>query len=266
MNKTFIAQDTAFFNSEKSGLGRLKRLRAESETNSDVKRAFFEESVSCLRRAISLFSNLGGHGPDDPEVGDCYSLLGRTYLSAGDTHSARDCAAKASARLDADSKDYLDLRILEGDLCVADGQDADALAAFQEVIDIASEQDYQISEIVARAHRQKAQTLTRLGRRTDAVKADGEAERIWSHFGEEDLAAVAKWGGIVASDALERRTIRLLEKESPPIRCEAVRLYNERQSRRSRRVLAQRTGADDTVWRNLVKEAKRMLALRSQSD
>ena len=244
-------------------LGRLKRLRAEAESNLEVRRAFFEDSVKCLREAISLFSDL--HGPDDPEVGDCYSLLGRTYLSTGNGRMARDCVGEAMRRIDADSKDYLDLRILEGDIWLATEEDAKALEAFEEVIDLTSEQDYQISEIVARAHRQRAETLMRMRRSTDAETAFAEAQRIWEQYGEANFAAEAEWGGIRASGALDRRTIRLLEEEEPLVRCGAVRLYRGRQSNRSRRVVAQRIGADDTVWRNLIREVKRLQALGSGS-
>ena len=245
----------------KKCLGRLKRLRAEAESNLEVKHAFFKDSVQCLREAVSLFGNLD----DDREVGDCYSLLGRTYLSTGDVRTARECVEEAMRRIDADSKDYLDLRILEGDICLATGGDAKALEAFEEVIDLTSEPDYQISEIVARAHRQRAQALMRMGRNADAEFAFAEAQRIWKHYGDDNLAAEAEWGGIRASETLERRTIRLLEAEEPLVRCRAVRLYRERQSKRSRRVVAQRVGADDTVWKNLIKEAKRLQVTGSES-
>ena len=245
----------------KKCVGRIKRLRAEAESKLEVKRAFFEDSVQCLREAVSLFGNLD----DDREVGDCYSLLGRTYLSIGNVRRAHDCASEALRRIDPDSKDYLDLRILEGDISLVTGEVAKALEAFAEVIGVTSEQDYQISEIVARAHRQRAQALMRVGRNADAELAFAEAQRIWKHYEEDNLAAEAEWSGIRASETLERRTIRLLEAEEPLVRCGAVRLYRERQSKRSRRVVAQRVGADDTVWKNLIKEAKRLQATGSES-
>lgn len=245
-------------------LGRLKRMRAEEESNSEVRRAFFKESVEFLRKAISLFSDL--YGADDPEVGDCYSLLGRTHLSMGSVSKARESVAEAVRRINDDSKDYLDLRILEGDIWLTTGKDAKALEAFEEVIELTSEQDYQVSEIVARAHRQRAETLLKMGRNTNAISAFAEAQKIWEHYGEYNFAAQSEWRGIRASKTLQRRTIRLLEAEEPRVRCGAVRLYKERQAQRSRRVVAQRIGADDTVWRNLIREVKRRQALASRSD
>ncbi|MCY4362889.1 MAG: hypothetical protein OXE42_12010 [Gammaproteobacteria bacterium] len=246
----------------KKCLGRLKRLRAEAESNPEVKRAFFKDSVQCLEEAISLFRDLD----HDREVGDCYSLLGRTYLSKGDIRTASECVEEAMRRIDPDSKDYLDLRILEGDICLAAGEHAKAFEAFGEVIDLSSEQDYQISEIVARAHRQRAWTLMRVGRNAEAEIAFAKAQRIWEYYGEDNFAAEAEWGGILASEILERRTKLLLEAEDSLVRCEAVRLYREEQSKRRPRAVAQRGRADNTVWKNLIKEAKRLQALGSGSD
>ncbi len=52
-----------------------------------------------------------------PEVGDCYSLLGRTYLYAGQYKQAGDAVRHAFRLItDTTGKDYLDLEILDGDL------------------------------------------------------------------------------------------------------------------------------------------------------
>ena len=245
----------------KKCVGRIKRLRAEAASNLEVKRAFFEDSVQCLEEAISLFGNLD----DDREVGDCYSLLGRTYLSIGYARRARDCASEALHRIIPGTKDYLDLRILEGDIWLVTGEMPKALEAFAEVIGVTSE-DYRISEIVARAHRQRAQALMRVGRNADAEIAFAKAKSIWEYYGEDNFAAEAEWGGILASEMLDRRTKLLLEAEEPLVRCEAVRLHRERQSKRGLSVVAQRGRADDTVWKTLIKEAKRLQALGSGSD
>jgi len=246
-------------------LGRLKRLRAEEETNATVRRTRFDESVKSLNQAISAFGDLSKYGPDDPEVGDCYSLLGRTYLNSGDIRSAQKCAVQARQRIDGESKDYLDLLILEGNIRMATRAYEQALAAFEEVIN-RTDHDYQISEIVARAHRERAEVLMRLSRYKEAGEAFEAARTIWAHYKEDNLAAGAEWGGILAAGFLGRRTIRLLEREKPVVRCLAVKLYRERQLTRSSGVVAQRIGADDTVWKRLVKEAKQLQVLRSRSE
>lgn len=242
-------------------MGRLKRLRAEAETDGTVKVARYHESVRLLTAAVSDFGELG----DEAEVGDCYSLLGRTHLSAGDFPLARDCIKEARRRIVPGSKDYLDLRILEGDAWSAKRENERALEAYEEVIELTSQGDYQLSEIVARAHYQRAKTLVRMGRRQDAADGFAAAQSIWERYGEQEVAAEAEWARILASGMLQRRVIRLLEKHGAPVRCRAVRLYREEQSRQKGRAVAQRIGSDDAVWRNLVRRAERQLGLRSQS-
>ena len=70
-------------------LGRIMRLQAESTNPLAERHQTLERSVSSLERAIIGFEQLEGFGPGDPEVGDCHSLLGRTYLVMGDRVRAR---------------------------------------------------------------------------------------------------------------------------------------------------------------------------------
>lgn len=247
----------------KKCVGRLMRMQAEEHLNADITKGRFKESIEFLNDAISLFSNLDSYGPDHPEIGDCYSLLGRTYLSMGNVERAFDCVNEAVPRINYGSKDYLDLLILQGEIWSSLGQHDKALDAYEEVISETSVNDYQISEIVARAHLQKARTLLHMDCRTDALDAYEESRRIWEHFGERNFAAIAEWEGILAAEWLEKRAIRILEKEAPIVRCEAVRLLKEMQSKKKPSVLAQRRGTDDTVLKNLLRKAKRSLALSS---
>ena len=79
--------------------------------------ALYLESITRLESAIALFGSLSEYGSDHPEVGDCYCLLGRTHFSAGDVKLAWQAAHEARRLIvDVNSKDYLDLRILEGEL------------------------------------------------------------------------------------------------------------------------------------------------------
>lgn len=244
-------------------LGRLKRMRAESELSMTLRQTYFKDSVSSIREAISLFTDL--QGPYDAEVGDCYSLLGRTYLSMGNVRKALECVEAAMPRVNVESKDYLDLRILEGDISLANGEYQKALVAFDDVIEMTSEQDYQLSEIVARAHMQRGESLIYMRSTTDAEGAFAEAQRIWEHYKETNFAAEAEWGRIRASGVLDQRTTELLKLETPMVRCGAVRLFEERRAKSSRTVLAQRFVHDDIVWKRLIEEAKHRQALDSDS-
>ena len=143
----------------------------------------------------------------------------------------------------------------------------EAIAAFDEVLHVTSAGNYQVSEIVARAHYRKGVVLgRRMGQTQEAREQFRLAARIWEHYDEENLAAEAEWQEIVVSGELTRRRIRSLEREDAIVRCSATRLYRERKRRKSRGVAAQRSGDDDTVWKNLVRQTKRNLALRSGAD
>ena len=245
----------------KKCLGRLNRLQAEKETNLTRRNTLFENSQNNLKQAIELFGKLGRFGVDSYEVGDCYSLLGRTYLSASKIDLAWDYAIKASKQININSKDYLDLRILEGDILAAKENYDEAIIAFEDVQTTVN-QDYQFSEIVARAHYSKANTLNKMNRNECAKTEFGKARKIWESYEEYHFAADAEWGEILIDNIkiLSRRVINLLIVEKPIVRCKAFEIYKEREKLPNRRVIAQRQGADITIWKILIKEAKKKLA------
>ena len=102
-------RNTAFCNKCR---GRLKRMESEVLWHKGQEfEALLCESAALLRDAIERFTILKA----TPEVGDCYSLLGRTYLAAGQRVEAGAALVEAGKRLcDANSKDYLDLQIVRG--------------------------------------------------------------------------------------------------------------------------------------------------------
>ena len=105
--------------------GRLYRMEAEISQDKDRRDANLRQSIALLEDAIHRFIAL--YGPMDPEVGDCYSLLGRTYLVAKNFGRAEESIRKAYERIeDRNSKDYFDLVILSGDLEVERGNRRDA--------------------------------------------------------------------------------------------------------------------------------------------
>lgn len=65
----------------KKCLGRILRLEAVEEVIPEKRDELFRLSVQSLRDAINLFGQLED-GDKDDEIGDCYSLLGRTYLES----------------------------------------------------------------------------------------------------------------------------------------------------------------------------------------
>lgn len=164
-------------------LGRLHRMRAEESAVPEERKAFLHKSVEFLNKAIQAFSELDEYGDEDPEVGDCYSLLGRTLLVAGHLARAERNAEQASRRItDTASKDFLDLQIFLGDITEQRGQHSSALAFYTTVAERRKEGDFQQSEIVARGLMQRARVFSRLGH--NGARQDFQASAsIWAVFG-----------------------------------------------------------------------------------
>jgi hypothetical protein len=108
------ARNTAF---AKKCIGRLDRVEAEQDgTSADRKTELLRASAEKLHEAIEMFSNNSEFGPTDRQVGDCHSLLARTYLTAGMPYEAKTALREAYDILPATpTKEYFDLLILDGD-------------------------------------------------------------------------------------------------------------------------------------------------------
>ncbi len=61
-------------------IGRLLRLLSEVASDESERKDLLHQSIEKLKEAIGLFEKSSEHGPTNPDTGDCYSLLGRTYL------------------------------------------------------------------------------------------------------------------------------------------------------------------------------------------
>jgi tetratricopeptide (TPR) repeat protein len=177
----------------KKCIGRILRLQAEAEPDQDIKKARLAESVEWLRDAIEMFEQSPEHGPSDSDAGDSYSLLGRTYMVAGQLDSADACVRRAfDIILARASKDYMDLKILAGDMEARRGNLASAESHYSDVLALSVHDDHEKSEILARARLQRGILLERVGR-IEAAKADyKEAQRMWSELDERAGAAKAE--------------------------------------------------------------------------
>ncbi len=253
----------------KKCLGRLNRLQAEEKKDPVLRRTLLKKSRDNLKQAIDLFGKLSRYGPESSEVGDCYSLLGKTYLSADKVDLAWNYAAEASRRINRNSKDYLDLCILEGDILAAKKNYKEAIVAF-EMVNSKVDQGYQISEIVARAHFSKAKTLNKMGQEEYARTEFEKARKIWGHYKEYNFKADAEWEMLLMDNIFSTRIIPLLEAEESRVRCKAVEIYKKRELSPSQGVIAKRkkrkkqkeqrkqqTENDATVWKNLIKIARK---------
>lgn len=141
--------NTAF---AKKCMGRLYRLRAvESPSTIGPDQPSAEQGLSTsarlLKEAIRDFEQLEGFGPSHPEVGDCYSLLGRTLLAQGRMLEAGQAAARAAELIPEEpSRDYLDLLVLLADIDFKMGNEANALSYIDKAISIAAGSDPEIRD------------------------------------------------------------------------------------------------------------------------
>jgi tetratricopeptide (TPR) repeat protein len=219
-------------------LGRLSRLRAEEANDTDEKREHLTASESQLKQAIESFSaNVTEFGPKSSEVGDCYSLLARTYLARGDTVGATDAAKEAANRIERETvKDYADLQIVLGDLALAKGDRDAAVSFYSDAVNIADGDDAERSEIVARA-------LLHLGRATSNNGALSRAADIWTRLDD--------------SSAREQ-----LMKAPSPVRVEAWRLHSELLASMTSKPLGRRSEPSAEYWRVKIAEATKNITVR----
>lgn len=218
-------RNTAF---AKKCMGRLDRIEAEQpDVSVGDKASLVRESVAKLEEAIERFTHLGEFGPTNRQVGDCYSLLARTFLVArkrGDTEAA---LRKAYEILPADpGKMYFDLLILNGDFEVAWGSREHANDLYTEVIDHHLQNSREHSEIYARALFKRAANRAQLGRKQMAMRDYGQAAEVWRSLDEPEEQANAEWERHVLEGKIDGRTLDLFRVGGSPLdRLGALNIY-----------------------------------------
>jgi tetratricopeptide (TPR) repeat protein len=248
-------------------LGRLRRLEAEGLPKGETREAKLNESAGLLNKAIGYFSRLGKFGPNDPEVGDCHSLLGRTYLVAGDLTQARIEISKAYDKIkDTSSKDYIDLKILDGDVEAHFDREA-AENRYEQAIDFATDTSSEISEMRARAFLQRGRNLVARTTQTNGQKYKQmasedfkEAARIWLSLGEIKAAAVAQWEEILLDDQISSDTFQTLAQEPIPVKVKTVELLRQSMSPHQGKRVAQRAAVSREFLETLIKKARLFVA------
>ncbi|MCY3820027.1 MAG: TIR domain-containing protein [Gammaproteobacteria bacterium] len=244
-------ENTAFC---KKCMGRLERMRAEETRDREQRATLLGESVDLLRDAIARFTAL----KQEPEVGDCYSLLARTYLVADQRVNAGRAVAEAEERLvEPASKDYLDLQIVQGDLAAyTDAERADIL--YTDAIANAVENDAQKSEIVARAYLRRGKLRARLGSGSRALNDLRQAVALWEALGDP-AADAARWEEIeLTADWLNHEVRDTLASVPIAVRVRVAREIVAGGAVRTAR--SRRAELPDTYLRGLIAEAKARLA------
>ena len=218
-------RNTAFCN---KCLGRLKRMESEAAPDAHRQAALLRDSVRLLREAIDGFTKL----ELEAEVGDCYSLLARTYLVAGDRQAARDAIREADERLvDSTSKDYLDLKIVKGDLTLHTNRRS-AESIYAEVLTTrTSEDDAQKSEIMARAYLHRGKVRAALGDNDKALTDFRRAANIWDDL-EDPTADFAHWEIELIATSMDKETKLLLTREPIGVRVRVARIVRNEAAER----------------------------------
>ena len=244
-------------------IGRLCRMEAEAEVNQEARSRHYAESIKLLELAINEFSALGGFGSESPEVGDCLSLLGRTYLSMGRVEDA-DAHARRALRLltDKSNKDYIDLAILLGDVAVAQGHPEEGFSWYGEAIALSEDGGAEVTEMRARALRQRGRLhARRSGESQKAIVDLDAAAQIWLKLGENDLAASAQWDGWLLKNDPGQALRKLLEAERPLVRMNTIRAHEAQLAKHRRGATARREEPGTEYWRQLVKQAQAQTAI-----
>jgi tetratricopeptide (TPR) repeat protein len=245
-------------------IGRLFRLQAEEAKDSDVKAKLITESILSIQQAIYRFSNLAEYGPNHSEIGDCYSLLGRTYLVAGRRSEADEMIRKAHQLIkESDGKDYADLLILDGDLQASNGDRVAADTLYSDAISYGTDEISDASEIRARGYFQRGRNRLAMGRRELAIGDFQNARSLWEALGEQDAAARAGWSEISASSALSEIFRKKLISELPAVRVKAVQNYQLAVATAGRRG-ARRQEPGAIYWDQLIEEARREVAIEAR--
>ena len=248
----------------KKCIGRIMRLQAEAEPDPKIKKTRLAESVEWLKAAIEMFEQ-PELGLPQTDTGDSYSLLGRTYLVAGQLDIADASIQKAfDIILAGTSKDYMDLKILAGDMEARRGNLGSAESHYSDVLALSIPDDHERSEILARARLQRGILLERVGR-IEAAKTDYRiAQRMWSELDERTSAAKAEWRLLRMTSSIPQDHIALFEAEKcPRTRVRAFLAYQDGVQSRTG-AIAYRSRPSQTQVANLLTQARRAVALEPE--
>jgi tetratricopeptide (TPR) repeat protein len=245
-------------------LGRLSRMEAEEMQPGAPKKAKLQESVGLLHEAIDKFSALQEFGSTHPEVGDCCSLLGRTFLELNQLSEAGDAVRNAYRLIvDESSKDYIDLVLLNGDLDVANDDRRAASSNYDRALEISSSTDPEVSEMRARAFLKRGTNEEALGQTVRAEQDYESAAQIWISLEDHESAANAIWKKLSLTVVLPEDTLTLLNQERATVRVETLREHLSRvKETAGRTTVARRSAPPREYWIQKIKEAKARLASR----
>lgn len=242
--------------------GRLRRIEAEGMGGKD-RQSKLSESIGMLERAIQNFTNAEGYGTDSAEVGDCYSLMARTHLIAGDIIAAREKLERALARIPDDGgKDRIDVLILAGDIAVAAGNNEEALLRYDQAVSRAEAPGREVTEMRARALRQRGRIKRTIANKTGAEADLKEAARIWTELGEPNFAGEAEFEMLDLTLQLPELSRAMLQKEPGAVRAQVIKLHLANVAgyeSKDRKVAGRRADPPASYWNDLIRRAHELV-------
>jgi tetratricopeptide (TPR) repeat protein len=239
-------------------LGRLRRMMAKEEKDAVTREEFSIQSLDYLTEAIRAFGPDAGEGANPAEEGDCWSLLGRTYLEMGRMEEARDAAERAHELIGhRKSKDSADLLILRGDLELSARRYDLAHDRFSEALEIQTTGDSRHTEIQARAHYRRGLNWERRNNPREAIADYKRAEAIWKELGERQPAADARWRIVLLEDRPETELLDQVADERSTVRLAVYEKRKRDLEPRSGKVLARRSAAPtQRYWDEIIAQAR----------
>lgn len=254
------ARNTAFC---RKCLGRLRRMRAETAIDAGERRQLLADSDEFLRQAIDDFSRLNDKDSREEE-GESWSLLGRTLLRAKRLDEAHEAVRRADELLiDDQTKAYLDLLILRGDLNAVAGENRIAEDFYSQAISKGDAGDAQRSEIIARAFLARGKVRVRLNKPGEGRHDFEHAVEIWTRL-DDPAVELAEWAIISLDDGAAGLEIKRLEKEPAAVRVRTVRNYRERLGSGSKSLSKRKPAKVEPAFlEQLIGDSKRQLAIEN---
>lgn len=235
-------------------------MEAEKEQDNQQRSILLENSISFITQAITLFKTMKEFGPNHSEVGDCYSLLARTYLTAERITDADEATLKAHKLiLQGENKEYIDLVILSGDLAGRVNK-KDALEYYNDALRLLTGSHPDFSEIRARVYIKRGKSLEAMGLKSDAILDYQRAEEIYKNLQESDAEATALWEKFRVKGEFPQELQSLLMKERATVRVAAVKIFNNDLSNLSKASLSRRQKPSREYYQQLMQKARSQAA------
>lgn len=217
--------------------GRIHRLLAENAQGEERQR-MFRQSERDLQDAIALFPQIyrEGNPERNRQVGDCFSLLGRTYLSAMRSSLDIDEAILEASRHLAPgaNKPYIDLCILQGDVAITRHEYERARKHYEEALALLRFDGLIDSEMAGRTYHGLARYWEAKQQRKNAAQMFRQEADIYARLHEGELSARAEWEAALREDRVPRWMPDLVRDERYAVKRDALSIYLADQARYDR--------------------------------